>query len=49
MEDDLFDETLWTPPDSLPDLSGEKLICLDVETKDPNLISKGPGWSRDDG
>ena len=49
MEDDLFDETIWTPPDSLPDLSGEKLICIDVETKDPNLISKGPGWSRDDG
>ena len=49
MEDDLFDETIWTPPDSLPDLSDEKLICIDVETKDPNLISKGPGWSRDDG
>lgn len=40
MEDDLFDETIWTPPDSLPDLSDEKLICIDVETKDPNLISR---------
>ena len=38
-----------TPPDLLPDLSGEKLISIDVETKDPNLLSKGPGWSRDDG
>ena len=49
MQEDLFDETTWTPPDLLPDLSGEKLISIDVETKDPNLLSKGPGWSRDDG
>ena len=49
MDEDLFDETIWTPPDVLPDLSSEKLICLDVETKDPNLLTKGPGWSRDDG
>ena len=49
MQEDLFDETTWTPPDVLPDLSGEKIICIDVETRDPNLLSKGPGWSRDDG
>ena len=49
MQEDLFDETTWTPPDVLPDLSGEKIIAIDVETRDPNLISKGPGWSRDDG
>ena len=49
MQEDLFDETTWTPPDMLPDLSGEKVIAIDVETRDPNLISKGPGWSRDDG
>ena len=26
MQEDLFDETTWTPPDLLPDLSKEKLI-----------------------
>ena len=49
MKEDLFDETVWTPPEVLPDLSQEKIICIDVETRDPNLLSKGPGWSRDDG
>ena len=49
MDEDLFDELIWTPTESLPDLSSEKLICIDVETKDPNLLTKGPGWSRDDG
>ena len=49
MDEDLFDETIWTPTDVLPDLSSEKIICIDVETKDPNLLTKGPGWSRDDG
>ena len=49
MKEDLFDETVWTPPEVLPDLSREKIICIDVETRDPNLLSKGPGWSRDDG
>ena len=42
MQEDLFDETTWTPPDVLPDLSGEKIICINVETRDPNLLSKGP-------
>ena len=49
MKEDLFDESVWTPPEVLPDLSREKIIAVDVETRDPNLLSKGPGWSRDDG
>ena len=48
-EELVFDEKVWTPPEAFPNLSGEKLIAVDVETKDPNLISKGPGWVRDDG
>ena len=43
MDEDLFDETIWTPTDVLPDLSSENIICIDVETKDPNLLTKGPG------
>lgn len=39
----------WRPPSEYPNLSGEKILSWDLETKDPNLKSKGPGWSRDDG
>lgn len=49
MREDLFDEKVWSPPDHLPDLSGEKLISVDVETKDPHLRDLGPGWARGDG
>ena len=48
-EELVFDENIWTPPEEFPDLSHEKRIAVDVETKDPNLISKGPGWVREDG
>ena len=49
MREDLFDETVWFPPDHLPDLSGEKIIAVDVETRDPHLRDLGPGWVRNDG
>ena len=49
MREDLFDEKVWFPPEHLPDLSGEKLIAVDVETKDPHLRDLGPGWVRNDG
>jgi DNA polymerase I-like protein with 3'-5' exonuclease and polymerase domains len=39
----------WTPPTSLPNLSGAKILGLDTETKDPNLLSIGPGAIRRDG
>jgi len=49
MREDLFDEKVWFPPEHLPDLSGEKIIAVDVETKDPRLLDLGPGWVREDG
>ena len=49
MREDLFNETVWFPPEHLPDLSGEKIVAVDVETKDPNLRDLGPGWMRNDG
>jgi DNA polymerase I-like protein with 3'-5' exonuclease and polymerase domains len=39
----------WIPPDSFPDLSGAKEIAIDLETRDENLESYGPGWPRNDG
>ena len=39
----------WTPPSSLPNLTGVKILGLDTETKDPNLLSMGPGALRGDG
>ena len=42
-------ETDWMPPVDLPDLSGAKEIAIDLETRDPNLKVKGPGWPTGDG
>jgi DNA polymerase I-like protein with 3'-5' exonuclease and polymerase domains len=39
----------WVPPHELPDLTDAKTIAIDVETKDPNLKTKGPGWPTGDG
>ena len=39
----------WKPPTDLPDLSRSKVISLDVETSDPNLLTSGPGGVRNDG
>lgn len=39
----------WVPPDQLPDLTDCKEIAIDVETRDPNIKSKGPGWPTKDG
>lgn len=39
-------ETEWTPPTEFPNLSGARIISLDVETKDPELKKHGPGWAR---
>ena len=48
-EQDLFKEPTWVPTIELPDLSKETIIAIDVETCDPNLLTLGPGWSRNDG
>ena len=40
-------DTGWTLPKELPDLRNEKLLGLDIETCDPDLTTKGPGFKRD--
>lgn len=39
-------ETGWRPPTFLPDLSSARVISVDCETWDPDLLEKGPGWAR---
>ena len=39
----------WVPPAELPDIFDVKQIAIDVDTKDPNLKSNGPGWPTGDG
>ena len=34
-------QTEWDCPDTFPDLSGEKYIAIDLETKDPDLKARG--------
>ena len=36
-------QTEWDCPEEFPDLSGAKYIAIDLETKDPDLKSKGSG------
>jgi len=38
----------WAPPCVFPYISDME-IAIDLETKDPNLRSSGPGWHRKDG
>ena len=46
MQDPLFPpDTQWSAPTSFPDLTGQKAIAIDLETKDPWLMSHGPGWA----
>jgi DNA polymerase I-like protein with 3'-5' exonuclease and polymerase domains len=35
----------WVPPSELPDLTSESEIAIDLETKDPDLKTHGPGWA----
>jgi DNA polymerase I-like protein with 3'-5' exonuclease and polymerase domains len=39
----------WTPPQNFPDLSQYETVSIDLETKDSNLLTLGPGWTRKDG
>lgn len=39
----------WIPPASFPDLSAAEEIAIDLETNDPNMETRGPGWPRNDG
>jgi DNA polymerase I-like protein with 3'-5' exonuclease and polymerase domains len=46
----LFDPNAsWSPPASLPNLTECKEFSIDLETRDPNLRTKGSGWARKDG
>jgi len=39
----------WVPPLELPDITSASRIAIDVETRDPNLKTNGPGWPTGDG
>tara|TARA_R100000458_G_scaffold21349_4_gene19096 strand:+ start:1953 stop:3851 length:1899 start_codon:yes stop_codon:yes gene_type:complete len=39
----------WVPPAELPDIFSAKQIAIDVETRDPNIKTNGPGWAVGDG
>ena len=39
----------WNIPTEFPDLTQYKTIAVDLETRDPNIQTLGPGWARDDG
>jgi len=42
-------ESEWSAPESLPDLSGDLEIAVDLETYDPDLKTKGSGWPTKNG
>ncbi|MGB2161673.1 MAG: DNA polymerase [Gammaproteobacteria bacterium] len=42
-------QTEWTCPDTFPDLSKYEYVAIDLETRDPNLKSKGSGAVIGDG
>jgi DNA polymerase I-like protein with 3'-5' exonuclease and polymerase domains len=45
----VFKESDWKTPTSFPNLKEAKEIAIDLETKDPNIKNKGPGWPTNDG
>ena len=42
-------DTDWNIPTEFPDLTGYEQIAVDLETRDPNIKTQGPGWARKDG
>ena len=44
-----YRESDWKTPTSFPDLKNANEIAIDLETKDPNIKDKGPGWPTMDG
>lgn len=39
----------WFIPSEFPDLKDASIISVDLETKDPNIRTNGPGWATKDG
>ena len=39
-----FKESDWKTPSHFPNIKDAKEIAIDLETKDPNIKTKGPGW-----
>jgi DNA polymerase I-like protein with 3'-5' exonuclease and polymerase domains len=42
-------KTGWKPPKEFPNLSACKVLAVDTETYDPELLTHGPGWARHSG
>ena len=42
-------DTTWKPPTELPDLTRMDVVSIDTETRDPELMEKGPAWTRGEG
>ena len=45
----IYNDSDWVAPSEYPDLRGANEIAIDLETKDPNLKTKGSGWATFDG
>ena len=45
----VYNDSDWIAPAEYPDLSQAKEIAIDLETKDPNIKTKGAGWATFDG
>jgi hypothetical protein len=45
----IMKNTEWVTPNEFPDLSEEKEIAIDLETRDENMKKLGTGWARRDG
>ena len=45
----IYNDSDWIAPAEYPDLSKATEIAIDLETKDPNIKTKGPGWATFDG
>jgi len=39
-------DTGWTPPRSFPNLRSAKILGIDIESYDPEIEDRGPGWGR---
>ena len=42
-------ESDWAAPSVLPSFDPYETLAVDLETRDPNLHIKGPGWPTGDG